>query len=1326
MEADGAGGNQMPGIAPRLFPALGPVLLISMGYIDPGKWSAAVEGGSRFGFDLVLLLLIFNLAAIFCQYLAARIGIVTGKNLAQICSEEYDKSTCVFLGVQAELSVLVLDLTMVLGIAHGLNLLFGVNLFVSLIFAATDAFLFPLLNALLEKGKAEFFFVSAAGFILLSYVLGVLISQPEIPLVLNGMLTRLSGESAFALMGLLGANIMPHNFYLHSFAVQQQQQNLGPPNVSKSTLCHDHFFAIVCVFSGIFLVNYVFMSSAAAVFHSAGLVVLTFQDVLLLMDQVFGSPVVPFAFFLILFVSSHITGLTWELGGRVVLNDLLKMDAPVWVHRAAVRILAVVLALWCSWSSGAEGLYQLLIFTQVVLAMMLPSSVVPLFRVASSRSIMGIYKMSQFLEFSALITLIGMLGLNIIFAVELLFGNSEWVGALKWSMGSSTSLPYILLLLTASASLVLMLWLAATPLKSATLGPDAQAWNWELHNNLPESSLEATEDDFNKLVYRGETVAEELTQERSVEGYSDTSVVEYDFELPEAIMETDQELHVSKIEDIKVTARCSQIRELEESKTPEVGLATVEIVDKKVSIMGSPDNDTLQKIVSAEPVENSGETGSDVQSVKDEDEGDTWEHEQSSKGPSGNGRALTSEGSGSFRSLSGKTDDGGNGPGSLSRLSGLGRAARKQLAAILDEFWGQLYDHHGQSTPEARAKKLDMLFGTDANANLAASSLRVDVVTTGSSGYFPSSSDRGSPYLTNSSLYDSPRQQRMPCTVESPYGLQTGSTLSTRMQLLDDLVQNSSRSMYDSSEKRYSSLRLPPPSESRNYQPATVHGNQMASYLNRMATDRNSDPLNTILDSPTAKSLSSSPFTRANYIDPHSSTIGQIPQNRISSGYASITQTPVLSRGSTMQTDRPFNNPSSIGPGENAGSTAHTKKYHSLPDIKGLVRPHRDSNVVERISQLGGPPGFGPPAGRVAYEKSVYSNSGFRPGVPSGYDELSPPKLYKDPFFIDPSLKLDARSLWSRQPSEQLFGMEGRSPMVGILGKEVMGRQPSLVVPSVTLHAELESKMLLSFRFCVVKLLKLEGSEWLFRLNGGADEDLIDRVAVTEKLNYETETKEANQLHQINESLSMSSDKKFSSLKNEDAGLAAILGYPLPHCGDSCIWRVDLLVSFGVWCIHRILELSLMESRPELWGKYTYVLNRLQGILDPAFSKPRIPQTPCSCLQTPMSHVKRSNSPLQNGVLPPPAAKPGNKGKCTTASALLDIIKDVEIAVSCRKGRTGTAAGDVAFPKGKENLASVLKRYKRRLTSKAAGTANDGGGSGGSLRKIPIPSAYPL
>lgn len=117
-----------------------------------------------------------------------------------------------------------------------------------------------------------------------------------------------------------------------------------------------------------------------------------------------------------------------------------------------------------------------------------------------------------------------------------------------------------------------------------------------------------------------------------------------------------------------------------------------------------------------------------------------------------------------------------------------------------------------------------------------------------------------------------------------------------------------------------------------------------------------------------------------------------------------------------------------------------------------------------------------------------------------------------------------------------------------------------------------------------------------------------------------------------------------------------------------------------------------------------------------AFSRPRSPMSACFCLQIPAVHQK-SSPPLSNGMLPP-AVKPA-KGKCTTAAMLLDLIKDVENAISCRKGRTGTAAGDVAFPKGKENLASVLKRYRRRLSNKPAGTHEVSG-----PRKVLTASAY--
>ncbi|XP_065617677.1 ethylene-insensitive protein 2.2-like [Quercus suber] len=128
MEAENFNSYRLPDGINRLLPVVVPVLLVSVGCVDPGKWAATVEGGARFGSELVVLMLIFNFAAILCQYLSAGIGLVTGRDLAQICSDEYDKFTCIILGVQTEVSVIALDLTMVLGLAHGLKSSFWVGL----------------------------------------------------------------------------------------------------------------------------------------------------------------------------------------------------------------------------------------------------------------------------------------------------------------------------------------------------------------------------------------------------------------------------------------------------------------------------------------------------------------------------------------------------------------------------------------------------------------------------------------------------------------------------------------------------------------------------------------------------------------------------------------------------------------------------------------------------------------------------------------------------------------------------------------------------------------------------------------------------------------------------------------------------------------------------------------------------------------------------------------------------------------------------------------------------------------------------------------------
>ncbi|CAI9098009.1 OLC1v1034556C1 [Oldenlandia corymbosa var. corymbosa] len=1298
MEAEALSENRRPNTGQHLFPAVVPVLFVAMGYVDPGKWAAVVDGGARFGFDLVLPVFIFCLAAILCQYLSARVAVVTGRDLAQICSEEYDKITCILLGVQAEVSMISLDLMMVLGTAHGLNVLFGIDLFAGVFLSAFNAFLFPLLATVIEDSKAKFVSVSFSIGILLFYVLGVFISQPGNTLSAGWTATRLSGETAFALMSLLGANIMPHNFYLHSAVVQQDQRAAGAP---KEALCHGHLFATVCVFSGIFLVNYVLMSSAANVFYNSGLALLTFQDALSLMDQVFKSSIAPLSLILLMFLSSQVTALTWNLAGQVVVHDLFKVDIPGWLHHFTIRIIAIIPALYCVWSSGAEGIYQMLIFSQVVVALMLPSSVIPLFRVASSRPIMGVYKVSQFIEFLALITSIGMLLLKIMFFIELVFGSSDWVSNLRWNIGSGVPIAYVILIVAASVSFFLMLWLLATPLKSATARMDSQIMDWDIHSPLPNSLMEVEQNGpcASEYLLAKPTNEKDLpvTFENSLGSHPDLFTSSPNLNLPDTLFDSENAIHPRSAEDNKSDIILSTATRAQEPPVVEADISLVKSSHFEVSDCEKKNVSPLET-ETREPEEKTLRIEGEIESVKDD--GDSWESEEPIREVSEPNQSLSSEGPGSFRSLSGKSDDVGSGTGSLSRLAGLGRAARRQFAAILDEFWGQMFDFHGQATQDAKAKKVDVLLGlevkmdsktTSPSAKIDSSSPRQDLT-----GYYPSLSMQGSDSLLSSGLYSSPRQQIGQGMIESSFGVQRGSSplLSSHAQLLDAYVRSSSRNTFDAGERRYSSMHIPASSECYDQQPATVQGYELASYFNRVSKDRSSGFSSVQNELPPPKSLSS---VSSHFRDSASRPLVKKAQNGMSiltpPGFHNV------SRNNSLQSERSSYGVSSPKPTENFNNSATEKKFYSMPDISGLRIPYRDSGLPDKSVKWDSSVKYGQSIGYSALDRNSLTPMS-RPEVPPGFGAPSS-KVRRDAFSLQMSSGSSTGSLWSRQPYEQ-FGVADKTNADGEQ-KEVpyAHETPSAV--------DLEIKILQSFRNCIMKLLKLEGSDWLFTQNDGVDEDLIDRVAAREKFLYEAETVQMNWRNNAGEAHFSSERKSGSAVISDESDPTKLMVTSVPHCGEGCVYKVDLIISFGVWCIHRILVLSLMESRPELWGKYTYVLNRLQGIIDLAFFRPRNPSTPCFCLQLTSGWQQKMSPPISNGSLPPQSKQ--SKGKCTTATSLLEIVKDVETAISCRKGRTGTAAGDVAFPKGKENLASVLKRYKRRLSNKPIGSQDGGSGS---------------
>lgn len=1215
---DGGGSN--------LFRTLGPALFISIGYIDLGKWVTTVDAGSRFGYDLVLLVLLFNFSAVLCQYLSICIGMVTTKNLAQICVQEYSQPICVGLGVQALLSLLTAEITMISGIAMGFNLVFEYDdLVTGIWFASFAVNLLPYAISHLDKKMAGIFNACIAGLALLCFVLGLLVSQPKVPLDMDVMFPKLSGESAYSLMALLGGNVIAHNFYVHSSFVQAQRRS----PVTLGALFHDHLVSILFIFSGVFLVNYVLISSAAV--GSGDTLLLTFQDVVELMNQIFMNPAAPLVFLMVLLLSSHIVSLSSIIGSHAIVENFFGINLSLSAHHLLLKVFAMIPTIYYAKVAGSEAIYQLIIICPVIQAMLLPASVIPVFRVASSRSIMGNYRISSSVEILAFLAFLLMLFTNIIFKAEILFGDSTWTNSMKGNTGSPVVLPYTLVVLISCACLMFTLFLAVTPLKSAS--NEAETLEFSMHSQRePLGSTHHREDVFL------EDVAHEEVQRSSTDAIlrdpmesHQKSALEHT-ESYDTTVESDPDSQQSTAYTVSTPkAQPSPPVYHEEPKPVCVADWTESI--PKVSTASEVEHIHAENIKGKSATEKDVEVVAEVCTDKDNVASHNLEHEKSA-----GGRAPSNpDGPPSLTFSRGKDSDAGS--GSLSTLSGLGRAARRQLAATLDEFWGHLFDYHGKLAQDANGKRYNFLLGLDSRA--ANSAVRADNQTIEASNS-PLMRDALRASATSLNSWDSMSRDKDIRSLDWSSGHQMGpmgsSNWSQSMNSPYTDISSSSSSLLEQNAKYYSNFNMPSYSDNQFYQPATIHGYRLASYLKGMNASR-SQHSNIPLDP--RRVPRSSEYSFPNYADP---VMHARNQNLRGSLGANSPQSPAMNRlNSTIE--RPYYDSTSVDESESVGSPGYSKKYHSSPDISALIAASKKALLNE--ANLGGAAGNQSYLSKLASERSQYVDSAARSKAQIAFNERSQHSLQRNVLSMQLGMNPNNKSLWAQQPFEQLFGVSSAE-----LNKSGVntGQRSSGLTKDDSSYTDCEAELLQSLRLCIMKILKVEGSGWLFRQNGGCDENLIDQVAAAERHSQETTEN--------------------------------LLSADLPNCGETCVWQATLVVSFGVWCIRRVLDLSLVESRPELWGKYTYVLNRLQGIIEPAFSKPRKPLTGCACLQ-----------------ITGPVARPIS-GTFTTSAAILETIKDVEQAISGRKGRSGTAAGDVAFPKGKENLASVLKRYKRRLSSK--------------------------
>lgn len=375
-----------PSLWKRMFAFAGPAYLVSVGYMDPGNWATDIEGGSRFGYQLLWVLVLSNLMAILLQTLAARLGIVTGRDLAQACREAYPRPVSWALWILAEIAIAACDLAELLGAAIGLNLLFGLPLIAGVALTALDTLLilwFGRFGIRLIESIILGFITVIAG----CFLLEIFLAKPAWGEVARGLVPRLDSNSLYVAVAMLGATVMPHNLYLHSSLVQTRSFAADPR--SKRLACRFNLIDSAIALNGALLVNAAILILAASTFYKNGVVVTEIQQAHQMLEPLLGTTLAGAAFALALLFSGQSSTITGTMAGQIVMEGFLNFRMRPWLRRFITRAVAVVPAALTIHFSGDQGAFRLLILSQVVLSLQLPFAIVPLIRFTGDRRRMG-------------------------------------------------------------------------------------------------------------------------------------------------------------------------------------------------------------------------------------------------------------------------------------------------------------------------------------------------------------------------------------------------------------------------------------------------------------------------------------------------------------------------------------------------------------------------------------------------------------------------------------------------------------------------------------------------------------------------------------------------------------------------------------------------------------------------------------------------------------------------------------------------------------------------------------------------------------------------
>ncbi len=399
----------------RFIAFVGPGYMVSVGYMDPGNWATDLAGGSRFGYTLLSVILISNLMAIVLQALAARLGIATGRDLAQACRDHYPAPVNFVLWLVCEVAIIACDLAEVIGTAIALNLLFGIPLVIGAVITAVDVLL---ILYLMRHGfrVLEAFVIALLLVIFACFGIQMLLAAPPIVEVLGGFIPRAQvvtdPAALYLAIGIIGATVMPHNLYLHSSIVQTRdypRDDAGKRMAIRWAVADSTIALMLALF-----INAAILIMAASVFHDNGHTdVQEIEQAYALLSPLLGVGIASTLFAVALLASGVNSTVTATLAGQIVMEGFLRLRIPVWARRLITRGIAIVPVVIITALYGAEGTAKLLVFSQVLLSMQLPFAVIPLVQFVSDRKKMGRFVIPHWLAAVAWLIAAIIVGLNV-------------------------------------------------------------------------------------------------------------------------------------------------------------------------------------------------------------------------------------------------------------------------------------------------------------------------------------------------------------------------------------------------------------------------------------------------------------------------------------------------------------------------------------------------------------------------------------------------------------------------------------------------------------------------------------------------------------------------------------------------------------------------------------------------------------------------------------------------------------------------------------------------------------------------------------------------